>query len=154
MTKHYYPGASRVEGFYCRQCRYCGIEYFVEKVWPYEGTHEPLDCDKRPKEKEVSELCLICGEPCGPYMKSSGRCNGRCDGVEPTPPVALTPTQTVALDVILTMATSYLEDVTTGIEDGLYKGEENDVEGMESAMKIVEEMVAAGSRVKLVNKQE
>lgn len=159
MSRDYYPGIPAVEGFYCRICKWCGETYYAEKVHPFEATHYPWMCDKRPKEKEVSESCEFCGEKIGPYVStsSSGRCNGRCDGLEPVQAVvALTSTQTEALRTVNAMATSYLLDVSTGVDDGMYEAEDNDIDGMDDAINTVDKLIEDinSGKVRLVNLQE
>lgn len=76
--------------------------------------------------------------------------------------MTLTPTQTAALHTVLDMAASYLEDLTTGLEEGIYDHGAEEVPAMETAIAEIESLLAAhkliggieSGEIKLVNQQE
>lgn len=127
-----------VEGFYSRTCKHCGIEYFQDKGPPHFATHHPDICDERPPEPQPTEESEM----------------------------SITEAQLEALRTVHEMATNFLNDIITGVEEGYYEKEDNeDIDEMDDAIdvigKLIDEALARNliqgiesGAVKLVGSQE
>jgi hypothetical protein len=130
MTKHQ-KGPTHVAGLYSRICKWCGVEYFQEKVSPHQATHYPDVCGERPAELQPSVY---------------------------EPAIVLTPTQTEALQTVKAMATTYLKNNMSQFTVALVDGMDD---ALDTVSRLIEETQARQlirnietGAVKLANRQE